>query len=184
MQQYKYLAVTLLTIILIAFTCDERSPVTPQWSVGNPDVFWTHILCGQITASRQVQGFHSETPTSTHYECVDTDNSCEYYANGNGDCPDVWIYDDNRRDWYPKPGGSAVFAHEISATDLIDYIRKTADECGKTTSFCATGCTNRQYAVEFNIYFEMVDRGVLTAYPKTICTTNVCKNPASCRNMD
>ena len=168
------------------YVCGEFSTTTvPQWTRGDcyPSVFWTHILCGQITTDDLVQGFHSETTTSTYYDCVDTDASCTYYADGNGECPDVWIYDYNRLDWYEKPGGSSVFAYEISATNLIYHLQNIVNECGKATDFCATGCSNYYYGGSYSIYFQMVPRGVLSAYPKANCQTNVCYNPVSCRNM-
>ena len=148
-------------------------------------MFWTHILCGQVTNAGVAQGFHSQTRTSNWYACVDTDRSCYYYnrGDGNGQCPDVYIYDDEEY-YYEKAHGSSVFYYGISATNLVNYLKAIVRECGKKNSFCATGCTNSGYTRSFSIYFQMIPKGVLSAYPKRNCNTNVCASPRACQNMN
>ena len=167
---------------MIAYSCNANSPVTPKWSGGTPDVFWTHIICGQVTNAGVAQGFHTATSTSSWTTCVAT-SQCYYKSDGNGRCPHVKILDARSGYGIDKKGSSTMFAREISATNLVTYLKSIVNECKKTTSFCATGCTYKKYGRSFNIYFQMVTQGVLSAYPKSSCTTNVCAGPASCKNM-
>ena len=167
------------------YVCGEFSTTTvPQWTRGDcyPSVFWTHILCGQFTKNGVAQGFHSETETSNWYTWSVSTANCLYYADGNGVCRDVYIYINKDKN-YKKASGSSVFNYEISATNLINYLQRIAFECKTSNSFCAKGCTYSRYRISFSIYFHMVDRGVLSAYPKLDCNTNVCY-PKACRNMN
>ena len=146
-------------------------------------MFWTHIICGQITGTGQAQGLHTETPTSNWPSCV-SGGSCSYYSDGNGECSNFYIYDATTQTNVPK-SFSTLFSLDISAKNLVGYLQNIANQCGQTTSFCATGCTYANYQIPFSIYFHMVDRGILSAYPVYggCPTSNTCANPSSCQNM-
>ena len=61
----------------------------------------------------------------------------------------MWeIADANAGYGVTKNFGSSVFAREISATDLIHYLKDIATECGRRqTDFCATGCNLPLYSI-------------------------------------
>ena len=70
-----------------SYKCTKTSPVTPNsgWTPTNPNVFWSHIFCGQICGSGKAQGFHSMTTDSNHNTCIQLDLfKCYPQPDGNG----------------------------------------------------------------------------------------------------
>lgn len=140
----------------------------------------SHIFCGQISTSGAAQGLHSQTAGSNYPICATADQ-CTYYTDGNGYCKVVSVRN-NGGVFVSKQGGSSMFSKSMTTTSLTTNLQTIANRCRKTSNFCATGCNYSGNSNTFNIFFKIDNYGnIVSAYPQSSCTTNVCAN--QCKDL-
>ena len=184
-----------------SYKCKEYSPVDPTWTTDAwPDVFWSHIFCGQICRGGDAQGFHSLTTDSDAFNCVRVHLSeCQDLPDGNEKCDygSVEIYNDISGRYVPKKSETYLFNENMKVNTLINHLRDIYNACAPPTSYdylCALGCNYLGFSRQFDIKMKLVPRGgiihgILTAFPAPSGSRDCNPGPGiftcsgQCRNL-
>lgn len=134
-----------------------------------------HIFCGEIS-NNKTQGFHSRNSGTNWQACTITEQ-CQTFADGNGYCQGVFIYDQRDGVYERKDSGSTLWPASRSPTQLVQMFQTLYSRCPpavNNVALCYPDCRWAGNTNAFDIVIGTGNAAIVTAYPaqRGTCTSH------------